>query len=540
MPNEKKVKPMPGHEFEKKVQQQMEGLNVTPSNLVWNRVEAQIRREKRRRRILIALPLLLLMLGGGAYWALQLNQAPAVITTEKNKENDTKNSNSDPAVVAVPEAGNPGQDIRRPDNIKEEKSGTPLQEQPSSSEPAIAVEKTTNNALPEVKDNRIAGNKATASPDRPAPRPAVSQPSRDITQTDKRKQAARPSSTIAGAERKNLSKKKDIVSKDNDRDVADSKATDLVQEKNTRTDAVIVEKPAPVVIDSSAATASNKPETDVAEKSTDVVAKKEIVASPDTLAGQTVAAKPKKTSKEQKWHFGIMAGAGISQVSHGGPFSGLQSSRLLDAGLYSGNFATPGQAMGLPPTAAAILPGFNWYAGAFAERKITKRLSISAGVQYNYFSTHSEIGKRVDSSRYINNSASSSLRVDAYYRDGQSNRYTSEYHFVELPVSLRLHVAGKKNVGLYWSAGASIGQLFSTTGLHFDGQSGLYYKDNSLFQRTQWSIHSGLGLRLFAKSKNPLEIGPQFNYQTTNLLKQKNAEAQHLLGWGLMMRWYIK
>ena len=51
---------MPGHEFENKVQQHLEELNLPPSDAVWNRVEKEIRKDKRKRRLLFLLPLLLL------------------------------------------------------------------------------------------------------------------------------------------------------------------------------------------------------------------------------------------------------------------------------------------------------------------------------------------------------------------------------------------------------------------------------------------------------------------------------------------------
>ncbi|MBK5272179.1 MAG: hypothetical protein JJE22_14310, partial [Bacteroidia bacterium] len=44
---------MPANEFEKKVQQRMEQLNLAPSDEVWLEVERRIRKEKKRRRFII-------------------------------------------------------------------------------------------------------------------------------------------------------------------------------------------------------------------------------------------------------------------------------------------------------------------------------------------------------------------------------------------------------------------------------------------------------------------------------------------------------
>ena len=136
---------MPGHEFENKVQQQLEELNLPPSQAVWNRVEQEIRRDKRRRRLLFLLPLLLL-LGIGGYWATQSSLKSSITKSDKNIQNDTKNSVADPAAVAVapsrtPEQNSAGKDpVNLPDQktvagttkenapnvVKERKSSNPI------------------------------------------------------------------------------------------------------------------------------------------------------------------------------------------------------------------------------------------------------------------------------------------------------------------------------------------------------------------------------------------------------------------------------
>ena len=55
---------MPVNEFEKKVQQKMDELQLRPSPGVWTEVEKQIRQDKRRRRVIIYWWLLPILLAG--------------------------------------------------------------------------------------------------------------------------------------------------------------------------------------------------------------------------------------------------------------------------------------------------------------------------------------------------------------------------------------------------------------------------------------------------------------------------------------------
>lgn len=118
--------------------------------------------------------------------------------------------------------------------------------------------------------------------------------------------------------------------------------------------------------------------------------------------------------------------------------------------------------------------------------------------------------------------------------------YKSNYHFLEIPITLHFQLNNSKKTPFYWSNGLSIGQLLSTNGLHYDGSTRVYYEDDNLFRKTQLGFHTGLSVKLFAQSERPLELGPQFNYQFTNLLKPDNADKRHLLSGSLLLRWYIK
>ncbi len=76
------------NEFEKRVQQKIEELNLVPSDPVWQKVELQIRRKKDRRRFIFWIPLLILLLGGGLWMGIDYSSKNISYKPENhNQEN---------------------------------------------------------------------------------------------------------------------------------------------------------------------------------------------------------------------------------------------------------------------------------------------------------------------------------------------------------------------------------------------------------------------------------------------------------------------
>src|SRR5687768_892775 len=89
------MKTMPANEFEKNVQQKMEGFKLNPSGEVWQGVERRIRREKRRRGMFYLLLLGGLLLGSGVTFLLlnNKNKSDQVVQNKLSTGKDTINSN---------------------------------------------------------------------------------------------------------------------------------------------------------------------------------------------------------------------------------------------------------------------------------------------------------------------------------------------------------------------------------------------------------------------------------------------------------------
>jgi len=493
---------MPGHEFENKVQQQMEELHLPPSDSVWNRVEQEIRKEKRRRRILFLLPVFLL-LGIGGYLALQKSTTPAAVNTDKKIENDTKNSVSDPVAVVIPPASNSEQSSSGKDNIKSDETTT-ASPKSEGSNPLVAADKKSD---PAAANNSTRVDKLT------------------VAKNDKH------SIKVGSSKPEKKGKKQKAVLAVGIKETPEMNQVTKTSEKPVATKS---EQSLAPVTDSATAIVTTEPTAIVPANQDSIIVNKNNAV--DSIA----PVQAKKSSKQaQTWQWGFTGGLGVSKLAEGGLFSAFDKSLMMDAA-YNNNSGTPPLPTSSSTGPSSVEPGFNWNAGVFVQRKINERVQVSGAIIYNYFSTQSHIGAKVDSSRLINNFSSTSVQVDAFYRNGGTTDFTSQYHFIELPLTLHLQLNKNKKTPFYWNAGLSIAQLVSTEALHYDGSSGVYYKDDELFRKTQFGFHTGLSIKLFTQSFHPLELGPHFNYQFTNLLKPKDSDARHLLSGSLLIRWYMK
>ncbi len=160
---------------------------------------------------------------------------------------------------------------------------------------------------------------------------------------------------------------------------------------------------------------------------------------------------------------------------------------------------------------------------------------MSIGLNYHYYTSKIQTGSKVDSFLFLNppnTGNAGSLAINTYYRSGSAESITNHYHFIELPVLLQLQLNPSRKLPLYWEAGASLSQFINSDGLHFNSASGVYYKDNGLFNKTQFSISSSL-LVGFNSHHALFQLGPQLQYQFTDLLKNNQGNKEHLIFGGV-------
>ena len=88
---------MQKNEFEKQMQQKMDGLQIQPSESVWENVRLQITKQKRRRWGVQVLLFILIIVSSGGYWLLHSDNSGM-----RHKQNNiTANKDSDKSLTTV-------------------------------------------------------------------------------------------------------------------------------------------------------------------------------------------------------------------------------------------------------------------------------------------------------------------------------------------------------------------------------------------------------------------------------------------------------
>lgn len=271
--------------------------------------------------------------------------------------------------------------------------------------------------------------------------------------------------------------------------------------------------------------------------------------------------------KHSTWSFGIVAEGGASHISKGSPFSLLDKKNTEQEDLAQSSPAPSNSNLGGPagftqqpsnkPTSLKM--GLSYSVGGFAQKKISNRVSISAGVQYSYFSQKTQVGKYFRNSISVSNAnydqvvygywqgrnsifSQQNLLASASFSPGWPTLqdYTNKYHFIEVPVKIHWRMTREDQLPLILDGGLSIAQLLTTNALHYDGSNDVYYKDFSYFNKIQAGITAGVNVELFGESNHPVWIGPTIKYQLSNLLKSDLSGGQHLWQFGVGAKVFLK
>ena len=525
---------MSDHNFEKQVQQKLDELKIPPADSVWSSVEAQIRKDKRRRRGLIFFPLFLLLIGAGGYFVFQNYLSPGNHPVSRSASTTStpgnNNTNTPEGTIAPRGLEQPEKDaIQQPgieklldkeivgrnefDNKTSQQVGRDKQTGDNVSKTHQRTTKAAKERDPVlVKDNNHRNyqkNTSTEGVKRPR-NVAANISSRDQDVADQIKNF--PAERIAvkdGVEKDEQISPDDVPQVDKVVDAIDNNKIDSLKDRAIT--------PTPPV---------------------------------DSSALLTTAEQKKAPGKKLKtaWKWGLTGSAGISNLNEGGFFDGIFDGILgVEKAMVADVSPVNNPQSNVGPTAVVYRPseirkGLSFSLGAFVQKNITKRISISTGLQYRYYSNHIQVGNRIDSFAMVQN-AFGSQNITQYYRAAPmptTHRYTNRFHFVELPVSGHLQLNKGNRLPISWNAGLSLSYLVSTNALHFDSRTGLYYKDNDLLNRLQAGMSTGFAVTLLNASRVSIQLGPHLQYHFTDLMKPKVSDDKHLFYFGLNSRVFLK
>lgn len=508
------------NEFEKKMQERMDDLELRPSASVWPKVERQLVQKKRRRFAYFFVLLAgLAFVGYMGYTFLQSEESPVTKqeSTGTNNNNSTTNSSASDKNNTSAITGNKENTV---DNKNENNPAVaPATKTPGNG--GITVTNTTSLTHPAPDEKGTAVSKGSAGNTKkkqtiqsPASHRA---PNGDQVQTgrqdlkESREAQVEFSTTSAGVAKK---ENQDNVLTNPDpatnNAVADGKQiTDVKKDPE--------EKPMSTVADSTQST-------------------KEIIAaisdSAATDPAKPMLAKSKKTRTPIKWGFDLSAGKNFSL---GKVFSVFEASNNYSQdALTSGLYASPGGAgnvsQPLPPSDIKAKAGFK--VGIAAEKKIGKKSSVSAGLRYAYLTEEIKTG-RFENRAVISNSYQFNAIQNGVYRSTQQESHTNSYHFVEIPLLYQAQLNKSAKTALIWNAGISLNYLLATNALLYDtAAGGVYYKKNSEFNKFNLSFRTGLSVRFGKENKFQWSVGPELSMSATPLLKRDAVEKKRYLMYG--------
>lgn len=230
------------------------------------------------------------------------------------------------------------------------------------------------------------------------------------------------------------------------------------------------------------------------------------VATPrtDTAAALPVApAKavtgPKASASKWQWIFSADAGIGGSvrpvSVSGGG-------------NVYS-NANTPGNPGAFLGSSNAPQYKRGLYTGLLltALRKAGKRGSVGISVGYTDYRETVGVGSRYDTLMNFSN-INPSNQARFVYRPADTASFANRYRFLQLEADYYSGF-GKGSFPLRWHAGGGAAILLSGKALHYDGNTGLLFRNDDLIPGLQWFVSAGIDV---AFGRKRFFAGPSFTY----------------------------
>jgi hypothetical protein len=472
------------NEFEKKVQRQMEELQLSPSPSVWTRVEQDLKKKKRRRVVFFILLLAGLgLLGYSGYTLFNSGTTTALVhqdsplsadslanthTLSPAIEDTADHALSGPGTKAPPATGvTAGQ---TPQYIEANKKSSIVREKKIQTAPGNII---TSAAPATGRETAIVTDPATVQPVKEIPMPA-----------------------------------KDIIA--------------LPPGKEEVTGTGIVENKLP---------AENHPAVSTENKPAPADSLAEIPAKENT---EPAVATPKKTNP--KLRFGLDLSAGLTR-NRTKSFS-LTTSVANDNFNYIGSSqASTGAPIPIrPPSPVKSGPAFK--IGVMTELNISAGSSLSAGLRYTYLQEKIQVGIYKDTTIISNSYTSMEKSITGVYRSVPGGTYTNKYHFVELPLFYQLRLNKGHKVPVLWNTGVSAGYLVATNALVYDtAAGGIYYHNKGALNKLQASVHTGFSFRFGNKTGLQWSVGPELSMNLTRLMKQEPfINKRYLLYGGLTAR----
>lgn len=467
--------------FEKRVQEKLDELRLTPSEPVWKNIEKELKPEK-RRRFPFWIPFVIILLSGTAWWMLEGSRekaasVPTVVTTPPvlSKEAET---------ITTSEPG-----ITKERKIQQTNSATPFPAQVRTA--ATGYKRNRDKAIRQQN---------TLLPDQNAEAGRITAFKNQIQTVADNAEPEKSSLDQAGND-VNVNQKNISGKTPSQRDVQPQS----LEEKSV----LVMQQPS-----------VDKPEentmslNDSTAKTTDSI---EILP----LEKKDSAFQKTKVAAKKRWQKMITVKGGWSQFSDG-ILGGNQ--RLSD---FSSSPA-PGNYNGVAGSPSPIKKGAAFQAGIGMSKAIHSRWNVAIGLQYAYYSTQTKVGtyKTIDTTVMTTDGK---VALEGYYSNTNMRDFTMRYGLLELPVSIGFKPLAR--FPLLLSAGASYGRLLHSNALQYNRWANIYYADKDALRKNLFAGFASLQFAFINRATWQLEAGPVVQYHLSGL--QNNSTKPQLFFAGL-------
>jgi hypothetical protein len=534
---------MSDHEFEKQVRQKLDDLRLKPSVESWGKIEDRIRKVGRRPAAIYWMPLLLLMLGGGGYFyfnsfSVRGKRGSELSFSQKNRESSFENFKNKKSSGNKNENSLSQKENSRISSSKNKSENSPDQKKSTNISLSDNQKNNTGIAFSEKKnENSLIQKKSTAS--------ASSQNKNENSLTQKKStnislsDNQKNNTGIAFSENKNT---KSLNQKENSH-ISSSKnkiKNSLVKENTVFSQSDNIKKP--TLSPNTTLNTKNLPYYSKLQQASGNSLKKPLSKDLFNIDNQpdfspTINLKPKNLSK--KWAVGIRASAGVSAVNEG-KFIDINRATVEDVA-YRASFAPIGYRPPPQYTPSRLTPGFSFSAGVTFQRQLSRKISLNTGLNYLQLNTKNKVGVKVYGNQVVNNGTRGYLNVYNYYmldENGPSD-YMNRYHYLELPVSVSIGLNNSRKLPIFFDAGFAYSRLLGSNSLHFDGTTGVYYKNDRLLNDNQFAFTTGFVFKVFNRTKYPLLIGPSARYNVTRMLQKDVPGNKTFMTLGMDMKVFI-
>ena len=502
---------MPENEFEKQVQQKMDGLKVKPSEQVWQHVAGAIVKRKTDRRIFAIVMLCLLIAAGGIFLlnitSRQYKNNSLIIAdnTDLKNSKETSSFNNDPSKQIVD---------RQKKSVAKNVDSVSSLSTTSKDGQVLKIQNEKNEFLQAHKSAKIISAKSFKTV------AENSIPDKEETLNHSKKGFYKTSRKISASIKNALP--------------ADSVNEEIVAGEVPAT--IIIEKIFPLndmKIVGPFLNPYNKIGVEINANNLLAIQAKNY--SVEILPIKKV----NPLQQKYQWKIGINFSVGASSTQNG--YLGIVSSGNGNASVaYTSAGQVPGCTNcannGVSYRPSAIKPSVGLVLGIFVQKNISPKIAFSIGLNYKMYNSVMMIGSKVDSAIIANNNSSYLSQSDFFYRTGSSTRYKNHFHFLEIPLALNIKLGKQNKHPLYLNTGISIAQLIATNALQFDTASTKYYSNNSLFNKTQIGISAGLLFSLSGSAKNPFLVGPDIHFSINRMAATGLYQSSNYSYFGIQVK----